>query len=237
MNIRYKHKINKSKKDHQSEREGEKTSPQNTPLQPIAWGARSEDATSESIKGHILGLLLHLNATAGANAVDLGFTDASSTPQAFREFKAQELKLFPYGHQISDTPPEKDLYIILNAKVVGEQKPQDFYISAPGLPTEGAPAKAGQTLTVWPFWNAVAAAGDGHALQYTKHTFEVGSKLNAKPQGKEGEQNKGDVKQRMQPTKIFITVPYLVNPVNIAKGDLVTSGKSTVVVDKRSSPP
>ena len=52
-------KNKKPKKDHQSECEAEETSPQNTPLKTIAWGARSEDATSEYIKGHIRGLLLH----------------------------------------------------------------------------------------------------------------------------------------------------------------------------------
>ena len=74
-------------------------------------------------------------------------------------------------------------------------------------------------------------------LQYAKHTFEVGLKLNAKPQGKEGDENKGEIKQRMQPTKILITVPYLVNRVFVPRGHSVKAANSTVVVDNRTSPP
>ena len=159
----------------------------------ILWQPFNVDDMSEQIKGHIRGLLLHLVNTAGPKQHDIGFEAPHSSPIALRDFKTHDLKLFPHGRRISETPPDDGSSILLQAWVSGT-KPQEFYIAAPGLSTEGAAPEPGQMYCVSAFWNAVAAAGREQQLQHTKlefttHTFSVNLQVVPKPQGKPGEEN------------------------------------------------
>ena len=190
--------------------------------QLILWVPNTLDDMTEHIKGHIRGLLLHLVGSDGPKMHDIGFTSPHSSPIALREFQPGELKLFPHGRCVSERKPDGGSFIILRAGV-SDTKPQDFYIAAPGLSTEGAAPEPGQMQCVWAFWNAVAAAGHQQQsphtklLEYTTHTFSVNLQMVPKAQGKPGEEKKDDTKLRQTP-RILITVPYLVNSVVVPRG-------------------
>ena len=177
---------------------------------------------------HIKGLLLYLVMNAGPKMHDLGFEGPSSCPIALRDFKAHELKVFPYGREISERRPQRGSSVIVKAAVSGTPS-QQFYIAAPGLATLGEAKDEGQMHWVSPFWNAVAARGDMHELQITYHSFNVSLQTTSKPQGKPGEDNNYNVPQS-KPPKLVITVPYLINTVQVQRMTGLKAAKSKAVL-------
>ena len=177
---------------------------------------------------HIKVLLIHLVNTAGPKMHDLGFESPSSYPIALRDFKAHELKVFPFGREISERRPQYGSSVIVKASVSGTPS-QQFYIAAPGLPTQEEAKDEGQMHCVLPFWNAVAAQGNLHELQFTYHSYSASLQTASKPQGKPGEENKYTVPQSTPP-KFVITVPYLINTVQVQRMTRLKAAKSKAVL-------
>ena len=184
------------------------------------------------IVGHIKSLLYHLIGSAGPKMNDLGFEPAAASPVAIRDFKAQELKLFPYSTDISTTPPESDSYVKIKANFSGV-KPQEFFIVDQGLPTQDE-----AYCNVSPFWTAVRASKDATALQFTTHTLEVRLAINGQKSTTKGEQkfvrlNQHEVKSKTSPSKVTISVPYVLNTTYIACGTYVKAASSPHLVVNR----
>ena len=183
----------------------------------IQWNPIGEDDSGTYIIGHIRNLLYHLVSPVGPTSHELGFEDPTSLPIALREFRAQELKLFPYSSHISETAPQTGVYFTVTA-AVADTPSQQFYIISPRLATERAATDVGPSCCVSPFWNAVGATENAHELQFANHTFILNMGINCNPTAKAKGINKVQIKQKAGPAKIQVTVPYLLNTDNVPLG-------------------
>ena len=174
-------------------------------------------------------VLFNLAGSFSPTSCDIGFDTPDSSPIALEDSEKGELKLFPPPRHISEKPPV-GRSVKLQAAIVGSPV-QDFFVAAPWLPTQAAATGEGNTHWVSPFWNAVKETGRGHTLEWTIHSWVVGLQTTPKPQG---EDNKYDIKPKPPPTKIVLSVPYLVNTEFVARGTtLNASTKHRVVVYNR----
>ena len=126
--------------------------------------------------------------------------------------------------------------------------PQDFYIAAPGLSTQGHAPDSGQMHFASPFWNAASAAGltteelvaEGltteevvHQMQFTKHSFNVNVLVSSKVAGKTKHENKFEIAMKKSPSKVLITIPYLINSTHVVRGAALAAAKSGTVLGNR----
>ena len=82
------------------------------------------------LEREILVALLQLVVDYGPTNDDVGFVSPDSLPMARRNFKAKELKLFPYTRVIASSVPETGMFTEVLA-TVGGSKPQSFFLAWP----------------------------------------------------------------------------------------------------------
>ena len=117
----------------------------------IEWSSSDVTDYNAKLAIHVKVALMHLMGNLGPNTDEIGFLCKDSGPIALRDFKANELMLFPYSRVVNPEKPESGIYIHVEV-TVGSSAPQVFNLSAPDKV-----AKKKGTQVVNPFWNAARA--------------------------------------------------------------------------------
>ena len=197
----------------------------------------------------MIAALLHLSETYGPMIDEVGFMSPNSPPIALRDFKAKELKLFPYSQVASAQPPwGGGTYIEIKA-TVGNCQQQTLYLSAPDV-VANPTAKGVKTIS--PFWNATRneETEPDKLIQLECPTHLFTTTLQVIPKADAAVQ-KGKVmekeKQNKAPQgnddfkiaakgvpKVVFLVPYLTNSIAVQRGQAVGSsaGNRDSVADR-----
>ena len=77
----------------------------------IKWSPTECADHNLNVVSTLIVALLHLSETHGPMEDEIGFMCPNSCPIALRDFKAKELKLFPYSPIGSVTAPESGMFI------------------------------------------------------------------------------------------------------------------------------
>ena len=179
----------------------------------------------------ILVALLQLVVDYGPTNEDVGFVTPASLPMAHRNFKANELKLFPYTRVIASTVPEKGMFTELLATVSGS-KPQSFFLAWPDR-VANPPAEEQDSSVVSPFWNAAIALSESEVdrpsnLTVCKH--DIAATLMVKPKRThKSQENWFDVSCEPGITKAMISLHSLSNSTAVKSGQTLRASPGTVV--------
>ena len=183
------------------------------------------------LEREILVALLQLVVDYGPTNEDVGFVTPASLPMARRNFKAKELKLFPYTRVIASKMPEKGMITELLATVSGS-KPQSFFLAWPDR-VANPTAEEQDSSVVSPFWNAAIALNESEVdrpsnLTLCRHDFAVTLVVKPKKSHK-SQENWFGVSSEPGISKAMISLHFLNNPTAVKSGQTLRAPPGTVV--------
>ena len=117
----------------------------------ISWSASDIEDHNTALNNRIVAALLQLMCNHGPTDDDIGFLSQDSLPIAKRDYRVNELKLFPHTRIISNSILDRGMFAQVDVTVY-DSRPQRFYLMRAAQVL--AKFKGKGISKISPFWNA-----------------------------------------------------------------------------------